>query len=255
MVSDLDTKTVLTERKGNILLITLNRPEAMNALTGEVLDDLAAAFKELNNTPALKVGVITGAGHGFCAGMDLKVYLEKGAPEQIFQLFQAGSEKPLVAAVENFALAGGLEVALLCDLIVASEGAKLGIPEVTVGLFAGAGGLLRLPARLGYSIAAELALTGAPITAEQAQAWGLVNRVVAKGSALDEAMNLAGKIAQNASFAVRTSKKIMQASIGAPERDGWAFQARQWAQLIETKDATEGPRAFAEKRAPSWSDS
>ena len=142
-------QAVLVDRRGDVLVITLNRPDAMNSFTGSLIDGLSNAFSELDSDEALKVGVVTGAGKGFCAGLDLKEFQDKGFPDGVFDLFQSGAQKPLVAAVETFALAGGLEVALLCDLIVASEGAKLGIPEVTVGLFAAAGGLLRC---LGESV-------------------------------------------------------------------------------------------------------
>lgn len=245
---------VLTESQGNVLLITLNRPDAMNSLTEDLLQGLGEALDELNGTPKLRVGVITGAGRGFCAGLDLKVFLEKGLPDLAFQVFPKESKKPLIAAVENFALAGGLEVALMCDLIVASEGAKLGIPEVAVGLFAGGGALLRLPPRVGYSRAIQMALTGAPITAEEGLACGLVNSVFPVGSTLDEAMKLAERIAKNAPFGVTASKQIMRAGIDMAETEFWEYQSQIWERLMTTEDAQEGPRAFAEKRAPVWSE-
>lgn len=245
---------VLTESQGNVLLITLNRPDAMNSLTEDVLQGIGDALDELNETSSLRVGVLTGAGRGFCAGLDLKVFLENGLPDLAFEVFPKESKKPLIAAVENFALAGGLEVALMCDLIVASEGAKLGIPEVAVGLFAGGGALLRLPARIGYSRAMELALTGSPITAEEGLACGLVNKVVPVGSTSDEAMKLAERIAQNAPFGLTASKQIMRAGIEMAESDFWEHQSQIWERLMTTKDAQEGPRAFAEKRAPVWSE-
>ena len=233
-------QAVLTDRHGEVLVITLNRPEAMNSFTGAVIDGLSNAFSQL------------GAGKGFCAGLDLKEFLEKGFPDGVFDLFERGARKPLVAAVESFALAGGLEVALLCDLIVASEGAKLGIPEVTVGLFAAAGGLLRLPARVGALRAAELALVGDPITAEQGLAWGLVNRVVPRGETLAHALAIADRIARNAPLAVASSKRILRDGAGMQESEGWAFQADIWERLRLSKDAKEGPKAFAEKRRPTW---
>ena len=245
-------QAVLTDRHGEVLVITLNRPEAMNSFTGAVIDGLSNAFSQLDDDETLKVGVITGAGKGFCAGLDLKEFLEKGFPDGVFDLFERGARKPLVAAVESFALAGGLEVALLCDLIVASEGAKLGIPEVTVGLFAAAGGLLRLPARVGALRAAELALVGDPITAEQGLAWGLVNRVVPRGETLAHALAIADRIARNAPLAVASSKRILRHGAGMQESEGWAFQADIWERLRLSKDAKEGPKAFAEKRRPTW---
>jgi len=149
-------------------------------------------------------------------------------------------------------LPGGLEVALLCDLIVASEGAKLGIPEVTVGLFAAAGGLLRLPGRIGALRAAELALIGEPITAEQGLAWGLVNRVVPRGDALEQALAIANRIARNAPLSTSASKRILRDGAGMQESEGWAFQVDIWERLLLSKDAKEGPKAFAEKRRPTW---
>ena len=245
-------QAILTDRRGDILVITLNRPDAMNSFTGSLIEGLSNAFSELDTDEALKVGVVTGAGKGFCAGLDLKEFQDKGFPEGVFELFESGAQKPLVAAVELFALAGGLEVALLCDLIVASEGAKLGIPEVTVGLFAGAGGLLRLPGRIGALRTAELALTGDPITAEQGMAWGLVNRVVPRGETLVHALAIAERIARNAPLSVSASKRILRDSAGMQNSEGWAFQADIFARLLLSKDAKEGPKAFAEKRRPTW---
>ncbi len=243
---------VLTESRGNVLLITLNRPDAMNSLTEDVLQGISDSLDELDETTSLRVGVLTGAGKGFCAGLDLEIFLEKGLPELAFEIFPKQSKKPLIAAVENFALAGGLEIALMCDLIVASEGAKLGIPEVAVGLFAGGGALLRLPRRVGYSRAMELALTGSPITAEEALGCGLVNKVVPAGSTVDEAMKLAERIAQNAPFALAASKQIIRDGIEMAEPDFWEQQSQIWKRLMTTKDSQEGPRAFAEKRKPKW---
>jgi enoyl-CoA hydratase len=245
-------QAVLTDRRGDVLVITLNRPNAMNSFTGSLIAGLANAFAELDTDETLKVGVITGAGKGFCAGLDLKEFQDKGMPDGVFELFERGAQKPLVAAVESFALAGGLEVALLCDLIVASEGAKLGIPEVTVGLFAGAGGLLRLPGRIGALRTAELALTGDFITAEQGLAWGLVNRVVPRGETLANAQAIAERIARNAPLSVLASKQILRDTAGMQNSEGWAYQADIFERLLLSKDAKEGPRAFAEKRRPTW---
>jgi enoyl-CoA hydratase len=245
-------QAVLTDRHGDVLVITLNRPDAMNSFTGAVIEGLSNAFSQLDADQTLKVGVVTGAGKGFCTGLDLKEFQDKGFPDGVFDLFERGARKPLVAAVESFALAGGLEVALLCDLIVASEGAKLGIPEVTVGLFAAAGGLLRLPGRIGALRAAELALIGEPITAEQGLAWGLVNRVVPRGDALEQALAIANRIARNAPLSTSASKRILRDGAGMQESEGWAFQVDIWERLLLSKDAKEGPKAFAEKRRPTW---
>lgn len=178
MQSQTDTAAVLTETRDRILVITLNRPDARNAINSAVVAGLLQAFDRLDTDDALSVGVLTGAGRGFCSEMDLKAFAAEGTPAGGDRLLEKGCGKPLVAAIEGFALAGGLELALLCDLLVASEGAKLGIPEVGVGLFAAGGALIRLPSRLPYAIAAELALTADSITAEQAHALGLINRVV-----------------------------------------------------------------------------
>ena len=165
---------VLTEVRGRILVITLNRPDAMNAIDTALAEGLNAAIAQLDGDPVLTVGVLTGAGRGFCAGMDLKAFATTGPPLGFDKFIRHGSVKPLIAAIEGFCLAGGLEVALTCDLLVAAENVKFGIPEAGVGLFAAGGALLRLPARVGYGVAMEMALTADPISAQQALATGLV---------------------------------------------------------------------------------
>ncbi len=165
---------VLTERRGRVLLITLNRPEAMNSINFALATGLAAAIEELDNDPTLTAGVLTGNGRGFCAGMDLKAFSRGEDIGPFFEFIKVGSKKPLIGAIEGFALAGGMELALTCDLLVASHGAKFGIPEAGVGLFAAAGGLLRLPSRVGYGKAMEMAITADPISAEDAFTYGLV---------------------------------------------------------------------------------
>jgi enoyl-CoA hydratase len=243
---------VLTERRGHVLLITLNRPHAMNAITTELGEGLLAAATELDADAELRVGVLTGAGPGFCAGMDLKVFTEKGNPGGIEQFIQTPVRKPMIAAIENFAVAGGLEIALTCDLLVASAGAKLGIPEATVGLFAGGGGLLRLPRRLPYSVAMEMALTGQPISAELAFQYGLVCRLVDKGDALRVALELAMTIAANSPQGVLGSKQMVRESQGRTEDEFWAYQAPVLRAALCSSDAREGAKAFAEKRSPVW---
>jgi len=244
---------VLTEVRGRVLLITLNRPDAMNAINTPLAQGVLDAVNRLDQDPALGAGVLTGAGKGFCSGMDLKAFLAEGPPKGFWPFIENGCRKPLIAAVEGFALAGGLEMALGCDLIVAASGAKLGIPEVKVGLFAGAGGLTRLPRRAGYGPAMEMALTGDPLTAEQAHAHGLVARVAEPGGAVEAAVALAERIAGNAPLGLAASKMLIKASQGSSEAEFWKLQGVELEAVFTSKDAKEGPRAFAEKRAPNWS--
>src|SRR2546421_12588986 len=244
---------VLTEAQGRVLLITLNRPDAMNAINSELADGVLAAVEQLSGDDGLSAGVLTGAGRGFCAGMDLKAFAKDGLPTGFMPFIQSGSQKPLIAAVEGFALSGGLRIAVSCALIWAARGVKLGIPEVTVGLFAAAGGLLRLPSRLPYAVAMELALTGDPITAEQAHEYGLVSRLTEKGRAVEVAMALAERIARNAPLAVSASKQLVRQAQGVTEPEFWELQKSFVPGVFRSEDAKEGPRAFAEKRAPVWS--
>jgi enoyl-CoA hydratase len=246
---------VLTERRGRVLLITLNRPDDRNAINHELTEGLLRSVGELDSDDGLTAGVLTGAGKGFCSGMDLKAFAKRGAPEQISKFFRDGAAKPLIAAVEGFAVAGGLELALTCDLLVAAKGAKLGIPEAGVGLFAAGGGLLRLPQRVPYGVAMEMALTADPISAEQAFEYGLVTRLAEPGQAVEVALGLAERIARNAPLAVAVSKRMIQASVGRTEAEFWELQKPEIPGVFGSEDAKEGPRAFAEKRAPVWSGS
>jgi enoyl-CoA hydratase len=245
-------EAVLTETWGRVLLVTLNRPEAMNAINHDLAEGLLAAIQRLDTDPNLAVGVLTGAGRGFSSGMDLKEFLSGNVPTRFLHFIEEGSPKPLVAAIEGFALAGGLELALGCDLLVAAKGAKLGLPEVRVGMFAAAGGLLRLPQRLPYSVAMEMALTGEPITAEDADRYGLLARLVEPGSALAEAMVLAERIAQGAPLAVAASKRLIRDSQSCSEAEFWALQQARMTIVFSSRDAAEGSRAFAEKRPAAW---
>jgi enoyl-CoA hydratase/carnithine racemase len=244
---------VLTETRGRVLLITLNRPEAMNAINTDLAQGLLAAVAQLDGDDGLTAGVLTGAGRGFCAGMDLKAFLAGGMPKGFDTFIRDGAAKPLIAAIEGFALAGGLEVALTCDLLVAAKGVKLGIPEAGVGLFAAGGALLRLPRRVPYGVAMEMALTADPITAERAHEYGLVTRLAEPGAAVDVAMELAERIARNAPLSVAASKQIMRETQGRTEAEFWELQAPLTRDVFTSADAKEGPRAFAEKRAPNWS--
>ena len=243
---------VLTEKRGRVLLITLNRPDARNAINTAVGMGLASAMQQLDEDDGLTAAVLTGAGPGFCSGMDLKAFLTEGPPKGFNEFLVDGAKKPLIAAVEGFALAGGLEVALTCDLMVAAKGVRIGIPEVGVGLFAAGAGLFRLPLRVGYAKAMEMAVTGEPITAQEAADRGLVSRVTAAGGALDEAIALAERIARNAPLAVAASKALIRATQGATEEELWALQQPFLKTVWGSQDAKEGPRAFAEKRAPEW---
>ena len=185
--------------------------------------------------------------------MDLKAFAAGGPPQGFDQFLRTGSQKPLIAAIEGFALAGGLEVALTCDLLVAAEDAKIGIREVKVGLFAAGGALLRLPRRVPYSIAMEMALTGQPITADQAKNHGLVSRVTEKDGTVEAAMELAESIAENAPLAVAASKALIQAQQGITEEEFWELQKPHMMKVFTSNDAKEGPASFAEKRSPNWS--
>lgn len=253
--SQTDQRAVLTERRGRVLLVTLNRPEAKNAINGDLAAGLWAAMQELDNDPGLTAGVLTGAGGAFCSGMDLKAFARGDDLGPINDVFRDGTAKPLIGAIEGFALAGGLEIALTCDLLVAAEGARLGIPEVNVGLFAAGGGVLRLPGRVGYGKAMEMAITGDPITAEEAERYGLVARIAAPGTAVDVAIELAERVARNAPLGVAASKRLIRATQGTSEADLWALQAPLMGEVFSSNDAREGPAAFAEKRSPNWSGS
>lgn len=243
---------VLTETKGDVLVITLNRPSARNAIDGPLARELAAAIRALDGSPSLRAGVLTGAGRGFCAGMDLKAFAEHGLPTDVGDMIRNGADKPLVAAIEGFALAGGLELALVCDLIVASRGAIFGVPEVKVGLFAGGGALLRLPQRIPSGVALRMALTGEPITAVEAERHGLVSEVVADGDALRSALDLAQRIAANAPLAVAASKRIVRGVVGRTESEAWDWQQPLVDSVFASADAREGASAFTSRRPPTW---
>lgn len=248
--------SVLVERAGEILVVTLNRRDRRNAVTREVSERVAAAMDELDSDPALRCAIITGSGGHFCSGMDLKVFASGERPEVDGRGFAGVTEappaKPLIAAVEGFALAGGFELALACDLIVASETAQFGLPEPTRGLVAGSGGLVRLARRIPPNIAMEYGLTGARMDACTAQRLGLVNRLVAAGEALGSALDLARILAANAPLSVATSKRIMVEQAGWPAERLWDIQRPLVDAVVQSRDAQEGARAFADKRQPVW---
>lgn len=247
---------LLQHREGDVLVLTLNRPERRNAINLALAHAIAAALEAFDADDALRVAVLTGAGKGFCSGMDLKGFSEgesPSLPERGFAgLAQRPPAKPLIAAVEGFAVAGGCEIALACDLIVAAEDARFGLPEVKRGLIASAGGLIRLPQRIPYHLAMELALTGESLGAQAAERHGLVNRVVPPGQALATALELARAIAANAPLAVMASKEIVQKSRDWPQERMFELQGPLALRVGGSADALEGARAFVEKRAPRW---
>ncbi len=251
-----DEQAVLTGRRDGVLVVTLNRPDARNAVNGAVAEGIGRAMDELDDDPDLVLGVITGKGKGFSSGMDLKAFVAGESPYHGDRGF-AGivarpSHKPLIAAIEGFAVAGGCEVALACDLLVAARGARLGIPEVKRSLVAAGGALLRLPRRIPYHVAMELALTGDPIEAERAHALGLVNVLAEPGGALDAALELAGRITRNGPLALAASKRIIVEAPGWPEDELWQRQGEIAGPVMMSEDAREGATAFAEKRDPVW---
>jgi enoyl-CoA hydratase len=252
-----EADAVLTERRGRVLVVTINRPDQRNAINAAVAQGIAGALDALDGDAELSVGVLTGAGKGFCAGMDLKAFVTGERPyvgdRGFAGITQRSAEKPLIAAIEGFAVAGGLEVALSCDLIVAARGARLGIPEVKRSLVAAGGALLRLPRVLPRNVAVELALTGDPIDAERAHALGMVNRLAEPGGALDAALELADAIAPNGPLALAASKRILTESLDWPDSEFFARQGEIAGPVMASEDAREGATAFAEKRQPQFS--
>ncbi|MGZ4293002.1 MAG: crotonase/enoyl-CoA hydratase family protein [Solirubrobacteraceae bacterium] len=256
-MTDADAQpAVLTERRDRILLLTLHRPDQRNAVNAAVAAGIAAALDELDADARLSIGVVTGAGKGFCSGMDLKAFVAGENPtipgRGFAGITRRAAEKPLIAAIEGFAVAGGLEVALACDLIVAARGARLGIPEVKRSLVAAGGGLLRLPRMLPRNVAMEMALTGDPIAAERAHGLGLVNRLTEPGGALEAALELAETIAANGPLALAATKRILTESADWPDAEFFDRQEAIAAPVRDSEDAREGATAFAEKRAPVW---
>ncbi|MCW0213226.1 MAG: crotonase/enoyl-CoA hydratase family protein [Pseudonocardia sp.] len=248
---------VLVTTPGNgVLVVTIDRPKARNAVNTGVATGIAEAMERLDADPELRVGILTGAGGTFCAGMDLKAFVRGEKPivegRGFAGLVERGPDKPLIAAVEGYALAGGFEIVLGCDLIVAAETATFGIPEVKRGLVAAGGGLLRLPKRIAYHQAMELALLGNHIPATRAYELGLVNRLVPEGTALEAALTLAAEISANGPLAVAASKKIVANVFAWAEDEMWERQNEISAPASSSQDAREGAIAFAEKRPPVW---
>jgi enoyl-CoA hydratase len=256
-MSDESTEpAVLTERRDNVLVITINRPDQRNAVNKAVSEGVADAVDELDSDDGLSLAILTGAGRGFCAGMDLKAFAAGETPWHETRGFggivQLPPRKPIIAAVEGFAVAGGLEIAMACDLLVAGRSAKLGIPEVKRSLVAAGGGLLRLPRKLPYGVVMEMALTGDPISAERGHELGLVNRIADDGGALDAALGLAMEIAANGPLALAATKQILEAQWDWNTEEFWVKQMEIAGPVLGSEDAQEGAIAFAEKRDPVW---
>lgn len=239
-----------------VMVLTIDRPEARNAIDVATAEALHLAMQRLDADPAVTVGVLTGSGGTFSAGMDLKAFLRGERPTLEGAGFAgfvgAPPRKPLIAAVEGFALGGGFEIVLACDLVVAARSATFGLPEVKRGLVAGAGGLMRLPRKVPQPLAMELALTGRRLTAEEAHAVHLVSRLVDDGQAVDCAVQLAQEIAENAPLAVQASKRILVESRLWTDDEEFDLQRQISRPLSTTSDAREGATAFAEKRRPAW---
>ncbi|NYT63178.1 crotonase/enoyl-CoA hydratase family protein [Alcaligenaceae bacterium] len=240
-----------------IQVITVNRPEARNAINYETAHDLAKAFEQLDANPDVVIGILTGAGNTFCSGMDLKAFALDGRRALVEGRGFAGlcekpPKKPLIAAVEGYALAGGCEIALACDMIVAANNANFGLPEVKRGIVPGSGGMLRLPDRIPYHVAMEAVLTGEMLPAARAHQYGLVNRLVEPGQALAAALDLARVIAENGPLAVQTAKQIVTKSRDWRQVDMFDLQRPLIAHIFVSADAKEGATAFAEKRKPVW---
>ncbi len=247
---------VLVERRDAVLVITIDRPEARNALTRAVAEGVAAAVDELDADDALRAGVLTGTGSTFSAGMDLKAFLRGETPaiegRGLCGITQTPPRKPLVAAVEGWALAGGFELVLACDLVVAAETARFGVPEVKRSLVAAAGGALLLPRRVPANVAMEMLLTGDPIGARRAADVGLVNQLTPEGGALAGALELAATVAANGPLALAATKAVVRGSADWSTAEGWDRQAELVAPVFASEDAREGAAAFAEKRTPVW---
>ncbi len=247
---------VLSERRGSVLLITLNRPQVRNAVNGAVAEGVAGALDELDADDALSVGILTGAGGFFCAGMDLGAFVRGESPwfgdRGFAGIAQRASRKPLIAAIEGFAVAGGMEIALACDLIVAAKGAKMGIPEAKRSLVAAGGALLRLPRRMPYHMVMELALTGDVQLAERFHELGVVNRLAEPGGAVETALELAAAVAKNGPLALAASKQILQEQWDWSTAEMWERQGAISGPVFASEDAKEGAGAFKEKRDPVW---
>jgi crotonobetainyl-CoA hydratase len=260
-----DEPVLLEERRGGNVILTLNRPRALNSMNAALSGALGAALERAAHDPAVRVVIVTGAGdRAFCAGVDLKAAARgesTHASQEEFDKWHFGGfvkhviSKPIIAAVNGFALGGGTEIALACDLVVAADSATFGCPEVKRGLIAGAGGAFRLPQHLPRKIAMELVLTGDALSAQRALDLGLVNRVVPRDQLIDAALDLADRISLNSPLAVQATKRLAMGIDGdqiPSDVASWERSKREFAELRKTDDYREGPRAFAEKRQPEW---
>ncbi len=251
-----DAPEVLVAREGGLMVITLNRPGQRNAINRAVSYGVCAAVDELDASPDLHVGILTGAGGTFCSGMDLKAFLRGKATRVegrgLLGIALTPPKKPLIAAVEGYALAGGFEAMLACDLVVASRTARFGLPEAKRGLAAAAGGLLRLPRLIPQRIAMEMALTGDMMGAERLHACGLVNELTEEGGALEAARALARRILANAPLSLAASKRVIVEQRDWPTHEMFARQAEITGPVLASADAREGAAAFAQKRAAVW---
>lgn len=250
------SKTVTVERDGHVLVITICRPEMRNAIDRVTSEAIAQAMDELDGDNNLTVGILTGAGAHFCSGMDLKAFLRGERVELpgrgLAGIIETPPRKPVIAAVEGYALAGGFEIALACDLMVAADNAQFGLPEVKRGLMAGSGGLMRLPERIPRQIAMQYALTGDMMSAVEARQWGLVNQLTSPGGSLVAARVLAHQISSNAPLSVQISKQVVAEASYWPAHERWQRQNALLETIIHSEDAQEGALAFSEKRLPVW---
>jgi enoyl-CoA hydratase len=249
--------SVHLEQDGGVLEITLDRPQARNAVDGETAKLLAEAFTRLDEDPGVRVGILTGAGGTFSAGMDLKAYARGESPivgdDGFAGLTRRRRSTPLIAAVEGWALGGGTELALACDVVVAGRDAVFGLPEVTRGIVAPEGGLLRLPKALPRAVAAEVLLTGRRLPAEEAARYGMVSRLTEPGAALAAAREVATAVAANAPLSVAAVVRVLADALDVEETEGFRRQDELVRSVLASADAREGARAFAEKRQPVWS--
>ena len=251
----------LIERRGHVLIVTMNRPAARNALTGPMMELMRQAWDLTDSDPDIRVCVLTGAGRAFCAGADLKAMTKDHPGSRLGELDLSVIEpllkgrrlsKPLIAAVEGPAIAGGTEILQACDIRVAGESARFGISEARWGLFPLGGSAVRLPRQIPYTVAADLLLTGRHITAAEALSIGLIGHVVPDGQALSRAMEIAELVAANGPVAVRAILRVIRETEGLPENEAFAFESKTGMAVFASEDAREGPRAFAEKRRPQF---
>lgn len=251
------SELVKSEINNQIMIITLNRPEARNAVNYETALQLTEALKAFDANPDVRVGILTGAAQTFSSGMDLKAFAKSGQRPYVEDrgfggLCERPPRKPIIAAVEGYALAGGFEMALACDLIVAADTAQFGLPEVKRGIVPGAGGMLRLPQRIPYHVAMEMVLTGDLFSAQRVYELGLINKLVKSGQALEHALQLAQKINKNGPLAVQLAKHVISTSRDWRQDEMFSIQRPVIAPVFASADAKEGATAFAEKRTPKW---